>query len=262
MTDCNVLGNCRRNLESNICLHFLLGAAFVSKDEACIYANQQQNNTDKKLCGDYAVVAIYWDFYMLVAVEVHACGWLRPERSADSLEHIHWVDVSAESHLINRHRRPVENSVVGPHLGIFFEELVIALPKLFAGITFKASIDTALCLFEVLLNLCVGVLRTLFGNVFEALLMDVLHVIPPEGLVPLEDKPLMETHLPKVLKNYVFALDEAALGTVLVGRTVAAIAKALVLLEVVSAGRARPSHEARLEYEPAAQLVAVVIKLL
>lgn len=155
-----------------------------------------------------------WHLNVLFNVEIHAELRLTPQWSADCLEHIDCINVAAESHLVDSDWGPVEHTVLGPLLSVLAEDLVIFLPVLLIFASFEAHFDTPGGFFVVLENLYVSILRALLWDKLKALLVNVLHVVPPESLITVVEQLLMETNLAQVLHNNVLAQNEAVCGTV------------------------------------------------
>lgn len=109
-------------------------------------------------------------------------------------------------------------------------------------------------------NLFVSILGALFRDVLEALLMDVLHVVPPSWLISLILKLRVKTDLSQVLHNNVVAFNKRASVEVSVRSAVLAVAEALILLKVLSAGWASPGNEPWVKVHRSVKLVTVLIK--
>jgi len=89
----------------------------------------------------------------------------------------------------------------------------------------------------------VSILGAILSNEFIALLVHILHVVPPERLVAIIHQLLVKADLSNIFHDDVFAKHEHICGFIVVGGAVLAIAKALILLELLCAGRTAPSNE-------------------
>jgi hypothetical protein len=107
----------------------------------------------------------------------------------------------------------------------------------------------------------VTLLGAIVGNIFEAMLVDCFHVIPPDLRATFFLKTLSETGLTEVLNDDVFALNIAE-KRVGVRSAVFSITKALRLLEVISAHRAGPGNKTRDKVKVALKAIHMLIKVL
>ena len=124
----------------------------------------------------------------------------------------------------------------------------------------KSGHDASLGVFESATDGFVAGLGALFRDEAEAFLVNVLHVVPPHGLLALSLERRVQAVLTKIFKQNVLAQNVVGEGLGMVGSTVLAIAEALFLLEIVSAHGAGPGDKSRYEVNVVLQLVDVLVK--
>jgi len=169
---------------------------------------------------------------------------LGPERSTNGFDNIDWSDVSSKSHLINSDRWPVEHAIVSPLLRILSQNLVVPLPKLVRTLSlFKTVLHTLYGLRVLVSDPWVGLFGALFRNEFVALLVHILHVVPPKRLDTILNQLSVQTNLSKVLHYNVSALDKQVCGLIVVRSTILPITEAFLLFEIRCTCRTAPSHK-------------------
>ena len=98
-------------------------------------------------------------------------------------------------------------------------------------------------------------------NEAEALRVDLLHVVPPLGLLVNLREILVQAALSQVFKNYVFSCDSIEVILHVIWCAVFTIGEALFIFEFFGTSRAAPCDKSWLDPYKSCQLVRILIKL-